>query len=117
MNQISETYKRLIVYEERLYALRCACSASTPCGDLIVIQSMIDFYESEIDLMKAELAVEDLKVEMDLNSDKPNVVWTDRNETVAMLLREERVTKLEIRWSWRRFKHMFYIEFYYKKRF
>jgi hypothetical protein len=112
MDDMSHIFKKLSVYKERLEDLE-----RNPGMSLNGFMQSKIWYEKEIDLLEAEIAGENLKVEMDLNTDKPNVVWTDSKETVEMLLKEERVTKLDARWSWRHFRSMFYVEFYYRKRF
>lgn len=112
MKDVSELYKRMEVYRQRLFALQCA-----PLDVDGELRKQIDWYQHEIYEMEAELAVEDLKYELDLNMNKPNVVVTDCQDTVLMLVQEERVVKLDHEWSWRHFKFMFRVEFYYKKRF
>lgn len=111
MSNITEIFKRLQVYKERLFTMQCSLGQDSE------LQEKIDFYQREIDEMEGEILVEDLKYELDINNSKTHSVITDCWETVDMLCREERVMKMDIKWSWKFFKWMFHVEFYYKKRF
>lgn len=108
---MADLYNKLHVYQERLFALQCA--PEDKCG---YIKTQINWYQHQIWEIEAEIAVEDLKYEMNLTKHEPSTVTTDCWETVDMLCKEERVTDIDIKWSWKSFKFMIVVKFYYKKR-
>ena len=77
----------------------------------------INFYTREIEEMENELEAEsalyDLQEEMGLV--KPWTVKTDSWETVREVFENCRVVLFDQKWSWRRMKFMFYMEYYHKK--
>lgn len=108
---VNDLFRKLSTYESRLARAK---QIPVPSAENI---ADIEFYEREVDDMKAELAVMDLIYELDLNKEKPNVVRTDCGKTVTELCQFERVLSVDVVWSWRAFKFLFKVEFYYKKHF
>lgn len=108
---VTETFKRLSTYE-----LRLSRAKQYPNPSAQQIQE-IEFYERQIEEMNAEIAVADLIYEMDLNAKKPSVCITDCGTTVSELFKTTRVVSIDAVWSWKHFKSMFKVEFYFKKEF
>lgn len=99
---IEEIYHQLKVYKERLVALR-----HSPCPDM----DKLLFYANSVLDLEAEIAVTEL-VEEVLAPCKPWNLETDCWETVQMLCQMENVVSIRIKWNWRYFKFMYYIEYF-----
>lgn len=84
---------------------------NSPCSD----KTDVSFYKTEIDLLEAEIAVEDLIAEV-FGSIKYYKLTTDSWEIVDELCRKEVVILIKHKWSWRFFRIMYYVEYIPKKR-
>lgn len=100
MPPLAETYHKLEVYRSRLLALK-----QDPCGK----STDIWFYEDAIIHLEAEIAVTELLEE--LQPPKPWSVTTDCWQTVLLLCQEESVIHMKMKWSWREFKFLWYVQY------
>ena len=109
MPHIESLYHRLEVYQTRLLALK-----QNPCADIMDIV----WYEKEINLIEAEIAVQDLLDEFYAQYAPPKiwVVTTDCSEIVTVLCSAANVIDLSIVWSWKSLKFLYRVEYITKPR-
>ena len=93
-------YSRLDTYERRNYEYKKTHNRSC------------EFYEKEIDSILAEIQVIKLMKETG-TAQNPWKVTTDCLSTVDGLFKDSfiKITTLDVRWSWRHFKFMYYVEY------
>jgi hypothetical protein len=103
MTPLSDTYHKLEVYRTRLLAMRMSIVADL--NDIM-------WYEQEIVLMEADIAVAELISELEWCF-SPQVweVVTDCWQTVSDLKADAHIVKIERKWSWKKFKRLWYVRY------
>lgn len=101
---------RLKVYRERLNEYRIM-EAHCPG----YYQDVIAMHEREIWDMESDIAVFNLEIELKLVEAEVMSLVTDDVRTVQSLQANDVLLSCEYRWSWKHFKHMWFVEFYYTK--
>lgn len=106
MRNPDELQRRLLTYKSRVYQMKLFPYASD--------YSTIEWYEMQIEELEAELAVDELLCELEAEFTPPKLykVETDCGANVMELCRDARVVKMEIKWSWRAFDWLFFVEYY-----
>jgi hypothetical protein len=106
MRNPDEIQRKIIAYKSRICNMILYPSDCDP--------EVLEWYRMQIDELEAELAVDELLCEMEEKISPPQVqkLWTDHGFTVWELCRKANVVKIEVKWSWKYFNWMFYVEYF-----
>jgi hypothetical protein len=106
MKNPDEIQRKIMAYKSRICNMILYPNDCDP--------DILDWYKKQIEELEAELAVDELLCEVEQKITPPQVhkLWTDNGTTVWGLCRKANVTKIEVRWSWRWFNWMFYVEYF-----
>ena len=101
--QLTPAHHILETYKLRLLELK-----QNPCADMQAIR----WYEEAIDWLEAEVAVDEL-IETVFKREAPVILEmeTDCWQVVDELCRQEKVIFMRIKWSWKLFRRVWFVQY------